>query len=128
MSEILTADSFYDHGRKGKLMGLKCRSGHVTVPPRMSCQVCRSSDLEVTQLSGKGKVISFTEVFVKSKEFPIDTPYTLALVQLVEGGKLLGVVDSLSSRSVTQEAPVKIEFRQLGDKPEWPRIFFVADL
>ena len=77
----------------GKLIGLVCSSGHVTVPPRSTCQSCSSEVLEEIQLSGKGKVVSFTEVFVKSKEFPIETPYVLALVRLLEGGKLLGVLD-----------------------------------
>ncbi|MDA4111420.1 MAG: Zn-ribbon domain-containing OB-fold protein [Thaumarchaeota archaeon] len=128
MPEVLTVDSFYDFGRKGILMGLTCGSGHVTVPPRASCRICGSTGLITTQLSGKGRIVSFTEVFVKSKEFPLDTPYTLALVQLVEGGSLLGVIDSTSITDVVHDAKVRIEFRQLGEeKTGWPRIFFVSD-
>ena len=78
---------------KENSMGLVCPSGHATVPPRRTCLVCSSANLEVKQLSGKGKILSHTEVFVKSKEFPIATPYLLAIVKLNEGGKLLGIVD-----------------------------------
>jgi uncharacterized OB-fold protein len=124
MSAILTVDSFYEVARQGKLVGLVCPSGHATVPPRRTCLVCSSADLEVKQLSGKGRIRSWTEVFVKSKEFPIDTPYLLAIVELNEGGKLLGVVDEKPSSNLVEGTSVKVEFREVVKGDKWPRIFF----
>jgi uncharacterized OB-fold protein len=118
----LTVDSFYDQGTKGRLVGLQCESKHVTVPPRHSCSVCGSQDLHKIDLSGRGEVISFTEVFVKSREFPVNVPYVLAIVTLEEGGKLIGVVRAGNS-NLEHGAKVMVEFRKLNEK-EWPRIFF----
>ena len=124
-NDILTIESFYKNGREGKLIGLECESKHVSVPPRKSCRVCGSHFLGKIELSGRGEVISYTQIFVKSKEFPLDTPYLLALVHLEEGGNLIGVVDSNSNSNseLRYGTKVRVEFRVLDEK-EWPRIFF----
>ncbi|MFI5421766.1 MAG: Zn-ribbon domain-containing OB-fold protein [Nitrososphaerales archaeon] len=124
MANSLTVDQFYENGRNGKLIGLRCSSGHVTVPPRSTCQSCDSEVLEQIKLSGKGEVVSFTEVYAKSKEFPIETPYVLALVRLLEGGNLLGVLDRKSGFG-DLGAKVQVEFRRLNETERWPRLFFV---
>jgi uncharacterized OB-fold protein len=128
MPELLTVDTFYENGRKGKLIGLECDSNHMTVPPRKSCLVCRSQNLKLVELSGRGKIISFTEVHVKSKEFPIATPYDLALVQLVEGGNLLGVLEKAPGTAIQHGGNVWVKFRDVDNaKGRWPRIFFETD-
>lgn len=119
-----TVDSFYESARNGKLLGLKCEMGHVTVPPRHSCRVCLSQNLVPFELSGRGEIVSFTEVHVKSKEFPVDVPYTLAIVRLEEGGNLLGVLRVLQP-PVKNGTKVVVKFE---DVPEyigkWPKTFF----
>jgi uncharacterized protein len=124
--EVLTVDTFYSEGAKGRLLGVKCEQGHVSVPPRTSCEVCGSRNVSATKLSGRGEVISFTEVFSKARDFPLDTPYVLALLRLQEGGKLLGVADN-PAKNVAHGTKVKVEFRRIKSDGEsaWPRIFFV---
>lgn len=119
----LTVDRFYRLAREGKLVGLRCEQGHFTVPPRPSCRVCLSMKLETTELSGKGQVISFTEVYVKSKDFPLETPYILALVRLEEGGNLLGVFNGTMSQ-LSYGTEVQAKFRNARENDRWPRIFF----
>jgi uncharacterized protein len=121
--DTLTVDSFYQQAIQGNLLGLECESKHVTVPPRNSCKICGSESLRKITLSGRGEIISFTEVFVKSREFPVDVPYTLALVELEEGGMLLGVVESDSHSNLAHGTQVRVEFRKMNER-EWPRIFF----
>jgi len=118
----LSIDSFFEQARGGKLVGLKCPMGHVTVPPRHSCRVCQSQDLQLVVLSGKGRIVSFTDVYVKSKEFPLGTPYTLALVALDEGGHLMGVLRGAAPK---HGARVLVKFEDApGDSGKWPRTFF----
>ena len=127
--EALSVERFYSEGGKGKLLGLRCKSGHVNVPPRHSCRICGSSDLEVSELSGLGKIVSYTEVHSKSAGFPVDVPYNLVLVSLNEGGNLLGIIQSKDAISI--EARVRVKFSQVnGREPKLssekgrPRIFF----
>ncbi|MCL5068794.1 MAG: OB-fold domain-containing protein [Thaumarchaeota archaeon] len=123
MEDRLTIDKFYELGRSGNLVGLVCDQGHVTIPPRASCRLCDSLKLKSKYLSGKGKIVSFTQVYVKTKEFPINTPYTLALVRLEEGGNLLGVVDPIPS-NLSKDTTVYVKFKDAGEQVKWPRIFF----
>lgn len=123
MEERLTVDKFYELGRSGNLMGLVCDEGHVTIPPRASCRVCGSLKLKTKSLSGKGRIVSFTQVHVKAKEFPINTPYTLALVQLEEGGNLLGIVDPAPPK-LSKDIAVYTKFKDIGERAKWPRIVF----
>ncbi|MDG6997724.1 MAG: Zn-ribbon domain-containing OB-fold protein [Nitrososphaerota archaeon] len=123
MPEKLTVDQFYESGRAGKLIGLKCDSAHFTVPPRHCCSVCNSTNVETVELSGKGRIVSFTEVNVKTKEFPLPTPYVLSLVTLDEGGNLLGIFSG-SANLLEHGTKVSVIFRDIGDNAKWPRVFF----
>ena len=122
MTETLTVARFYSEGKNsGKVLGLICDRGHTTAPPRHSCRVCNSTQLKVKELTGYGKVVSFTEVYAKSKDFPLATPYTLAFVELAEGGNLLGILDE----KVTHlGAKVKVSFRIIRNDSNQPTIFF----
>ncbi len=120
----VTIDFFFDQARKARLIGLTCDLGHITVPPRHSCRVCQSKKLQPIELSGRGEVVSFTEVCVKSKEFPLDVPYMLALVTLVEGGNLIGVLRGFQSVP-KHGSKVLVRFEDLPGLPgRWPRTFF----
>ncbi len=122
MTEVLSVDSFYKEARENnRLLGLVCEKEHVTVPPRHSCRICGSTLLRVKVLSGTGILIASTKVYAKSKAFPLEAPYTLALAQLDEGGHLLGIVEV---DDVSAGSTVKVVFKAPGDTSEWPRIFF----
>jgi uncharacterized OB-fold protein len=89
--------SFKEYGaalREGRLLGLKCACGDVLCPPRAICPRCGNSNLEVVQLSGKGKVASFTTLFVAAEGRENELPYALALVALEEGPFLIGRIDT----------------------------------
>ncbi len=120
MVETLSAEAFYSQGKQGKLMGLRCEKGHVTAPPRHSCTTCQSLRLSPKELSGYGRVVEYTEVHSKAKDFPLETPYKLALVKLDEGPSLLGI---LEVKPQVEGARVRVRFRTLKEA-ERPRIFF----
>ncbi len=78
---------------KNTLLGLKCNNcGAVTCPPQMSCINCSSYDLEVTQLSGKGKITTFTTIFIAPEGRETEAPYTVVLVELEEGPWIMGTL------------------------------------
>lgn len=135
MGQELTVNDFYREAKEGKILGLKCDLGHITIPPRYSCRVCQSPKLEIVRLSGKGKIINYTEVYAKSRDFPLDAPYTLALVRLAEGGNLFGTVLDEDSAKISFGTNVDVTFkevesvasnsiRQISSEKGRPRIFF----
>jgi len=76
---------FWDGAKAGKLMMQRCKDCQSWVfCPRPICVECNSGDLEWVQLSGRGKVFSFTvirEVVGQAlRGFAPDIPYVTAWV------------------------------------------------
>ena len=77
--------------RENKLLGLKCNAcGFVTTPPRLACRHCGAIDSSVVELSGKGKIVTFTSVFIPPENRRGQTPYLVVAVELEEGPWILG--------------------------------------
>jgi len=89
-------EKFADELRDGKLMGTKCKScGEVYFPPRADCTKCMSNDMEWRGYSGKGKLVTFTTVHAAPTGFEDMAPYTIGVIDLVEGGRLLAWVEGI---------------------------------
>jgi uncharacterized OB-fold protein len=81
---------FAQHLRDGRLMGTKCgKCGAFSFPPRADCVECMSGDFEYTELSGKATLHTFTKIVAAPTGFEDMTPYTVGVVDLEEGGRLL---------------------------------------
>ncbi|MFO7931266.1 MAG: Zn-ribbon domain-containing OB-fold protein [Thermodesulfobacteriota bacterium] len=105
---------------KNRLTGLKCsQCGAVTCPPQMSCRNCSSYDLEVTRLSGKGKITSYTTIFVAPEGRESEAPYTVVLVELEEGPWIMG--------SLYDTDPEKADMDLIGRQVEFGSRLFAGD-
>ncbi len=77
--------------KSNRLLGTACREcGTITCPPKMTCQQCAGMDLDVTELSGRGKIMTFTTVYVAPQGKEAEAPYTIVLVELTEGPWIMG--------------------------------------
>ncbi|OQX22846.1 MAG: DNA-binding protein [Desulfobacteraceae bacterium IS3] len=66
---------------KGKVMGTRCKGcGMVFFPPRADCYKCLSSDMEWFEVSGKGKLVSYSKLEYAPVGFDKDLPYSIALL------------------------------------------------
>jgi uncharacterized OB-fold protein len=75
-------DKFVDLLEEGKVAGTKCKvCGASFFPPRADCHNCLSSDMEWFEISGPGKMLSFSTLIYAPTGFENDLPYTIALVQ-----------------------------------------------
>jgi len=73
-------DRFVDLLNEGKVAGTQCKScGNKYFPPRADCSNCLSSDMEWFEISGPGKLISFSTLIYAPTGFEADLPYTIAL-------------------------------------------------
>ncbi|HPT69964.1 MAG TPA: Zn-ribbon domain-containing OB-fold protein [Syntrophomonas sp.] len=90
--------------KKDKLMGLKCNDcGTVTCPPMMVCCNCASTNLEIVEMSGKGKIVTFTVVNIAAEGRENEVPYTIAMVELDEGPWIMGNLVDMDPRKVTMD-------------------------
>ncbi|MBI2862153.1 MAG: OB-fold domain-containing protein [Chloroflexi bacterium] len=71
----------------------RCRScGHLTVAGAHACPHCGSVEADPIPLSGRGTVYSWTTIRTPSEAFADQVPYTLAIVAMEEGLRLLARV------------------------------------
>ena len=75
-------EKFVDLLDEGKVAGTRCNNcGTAFFPPRADCYGCLSSDMEWFEISGPGRLVSFSTLFYAPTGFEGDLPYTIALVQ-----------------------------------------------
>jgi len=115
MDYKLTFKDYNKSLKKGKLLGLKChKCGKVTCPPKMACQECGSTDMEVVKLMGSGKVVTFTVSYVPAEGRGAEVPYTVVMVQLDEGPWLMGNLTDVDPNKVKADLigkPVQLGMR-----------------
>jgi len=81
---------FAQHLKDGRLMGTRCKKCSATsFPPRADCEQCMSGEFEFFEMSGKATLHTFTEIVAAPTGFEELTPYTVGVVDLDEGGRLL---------------------------------------
>lgn len=90
--------------RENRLLGLKCREcGFITAPPRLACRHCSGRNSEILELSGKGKIATFTSVYIPPESRRGKTPYTVVLVELDEGPWIMGNLSGVDPAQISLE-------------------------
>jgi 3-oxoacyl-[acyl-carrier protein] reductase len=89
---------FLEALRKGKLEGTKCnKCSTLYYPPRANCKECLTDEfIRPAEFSGEGKILSFSEVHVPPAGFERFAPYTVAVVDLKEGGRAVAWVEDVT--------------------------------
>ena len=104
MEHKLNFKQYSEALKQNKLLGLKCKEcGNITVPPKIVCSKCSSTDLDIAELSGKGKIQTFTTVFVPPEGREGECPYVIVLVELDEGPWIMGNLTGIDPNKVTME-------------------------
>lgn len=99
-----TATSFQEYLNEGKLMGARCiDTGEVFIPPRPMCPRTYSTNMEWVELSGKGKLVAFTAVYVGTTPmveagYDRENPYVAGIVELEEGPRFSAVITGVDAR------------------------------
>ena len=84
-TKITKTNDFIQYLEDGKVMGTKCKScGAAWFPPRADCAKCLTSDMEWFEVSGAGKLLSYSELQYGPVGFEDDLPYTIALLDFGE--------------------------------------------
>ncbi len=133
----LTLPGFFSALADGELLGGVCAEcGEVLLPPRPSCYACGGRRIDVEAQPKTGLIFSYTAVHTPPPAFESEGPYTIAVVELDSGGRLLGRVNAeyddveigsrvrLHTRELTaDERSIAIEYEL-----EWPmHVFELGD-
>jgi uncharacterized OB-fold protein len=113
----LTTEPFWTAVRNHRLVLQYCTSCKTYQHyPRPFCVRCLDRDLEWREVSGRGRVYSFTVVRQAANESFSDlVPYVLAIVELDEGPRLLTNIIGCNVDAVRIEMPVRVAFQDLDD-------------
>lgn len=119
-----TATSFQAYLDEGKLMGARCvETGEIFVPPRPMCPRTYSTNMEWVELSGKGKLVAFTAVYVGTTPmveagYGRENPYVAGIVELAEGPRfsaLITGVDAHQPETIRIGGPLEAGFVERGE-------------
>ncbi|WP_209121657.1 Zn-ribbon domain-containing OB-fold protein [Alkalihalobacillus sp. BA299] len=85
---------YWNATKNEKLMLQKCTTcNNIQFYPRFFCIECHSQDLDWIESEGRGKVYTYTVIRrAPSKAFVEDVPYTLALIELKEGVRMMSTI------------------------------------
>lgn len=89
---------YYDALKKGILIAHKCKKcGEHTFPPTTMCAHCGSSDQELVEISGKGKLeyVSHGASPPPHPRFTSAAPYAFGHIRLNEGIYIQGIVTNI---------------------------------
>ncbi len=118
-----TAASFYDFLAGHKLMGARCAcDSAIYLPPRAYCPHCQQQGMEWLEMSGKGKLLTFTVVYIGpaamiAAGFDRKNPYCVGIVELDEGPRISAMLTGINPfqpEGVVLGSPVTLDVQELG--------------
>jgi uncharacterized OB-fold protein len=123
-----TIEQFYKFLSQQKLMAGKClKCGKIHLPPRPMCDNCFSKDFEWLQISGKGKLVTYTVIHVAPQQFQALTPYAVGIVELEKSLKIPGMIQGTTQEHLKIGMELNLDFGTCSNPqqwPEWPRYCF----
>jgi uncharacterized protein len=117
-----TIEQFYKFLSQSKLMAGKCnKCGKIHLPPRPLCDNCYSQDFAWVEVSGKGKLLTYTIIHVAPPQFQALVPYTVGIIQLEDGLKLPGMVSGVAEGQLKVGLELAIDFKACSAGQAWPQ-------
>ncbi len=117
---------YFDGCRRGELRLQFCNHcQRHQFYPRILCSHCGSASLTWTAASGLGVVASFT-VVRRAVSAAYSTPYVIALIDLVEGPRMMAAVPVTEPNDVTVGARVEVNFEAWSETITMPVFSLVA--
>jgi uncharacterized OB-fold protein len=78
---ITRTNDFIDYLEANKVAGTRCKDcGMAFFPPRADCYQCLTSNTEWFEVSGKGKLMTYSRLQYAPVGFEQDVPYCIALL------------------------------------------------
>ena len=122
-----TIDQFYKFLLEKKLMAVRCnKCGSTFVPPRPLCKNCLSTDFTWVHLENRGKLLTYTIIYVAPERFQAMAPYAYGIVEIEKGLWLPGMIRGVENEKIEIGMELEVDFdtNVSSTWPQWPRYFF----
>ena len=120
-------EQFYKFIGEKKLMAAKCnKCDTLLVPPRPLCMRCFSTDFSWVELKNRGKLLTYTVIYIAPPQFQSDTPYAYGIIELEDGPRLPGMIRNMKPEEIRVGMELVVDFDVATPQnwPQWPRYFF----
>ena len=109
---------FWAGTRNKQLMTQHCpQCNQHQFPPRRICVHCGGRNPGWRAVSGRGRIYSFTVVHRPPEStFAADVPYVVAVIDLLEGGRMMTNIIDCPIADVRVDMPVMAVFEQVNDE------------
>jgi hypothetical protein len=120
--EPFSIEQFYKYLQQGKLMAGKCQKcGKIHLPPRPLCDNCYSQQFTWVNISGKGKLLTYTVIHVAPQQFQALTPYAVGIVELENGLKIPGMIQCVAQEQLKIGMELILDFGTCSTPQQWPQ-------
>ena len=119
----LDNQGFWEAVRQHKLVFQKCKDcGLLVHRPRPMCPRCNSMEREWSPSTGKGVVYSWVNFVYANAAYPgIKVPYTVVVVEMAEGVRIISNLYDVKPEEVYVGMPVEVVFDDIADDLTLPK-------
>ncbi|HDP99808.1 MAG TPA: Zn-ribbon domain-containing OB-fold protein [bacterium] len=111
--------------KRYRLEAGKCiECGYIALPMRLICPECGSREFEKMNLSGKGKLLTFTITRVAPEGFDDQVPYAVGIVEMEEGVRLMGQVTDCDPETLKIGDQLVSKFRRINEESKTGAIMY----
>ena len=116
-------EPFWAGTKKHLLKIQKCNEcGETWFPPATLCPNCGSRNHRWIDAAGKGKILSFVTYHrLYHKGWEGELPYVVAIVELVEGARMLANIVDIEANDVACDMSVQVKFDDVTDEVTIPK-------
>lgn len=116
-----TIEQFYKYLQEGKLMAGKCQKCEkIHLPPRPLCDNCYSQQFSWVNVSGEGKLLTYTIINVAPQQFQALAPYAVGIVELENGLKIPGMIQDIAQEQLKIGMELTLDFGTCSAPQQWP--------
>ena len=119
----LDNQGFWEAVKQHKLVFQKCKDcGLLVHRPRPMCPKCNSMEREWVPSTGKGIVYSWVNFVYANAAYPgIKVPYTVVVVEMAEGVRMISNLYDVKPEEVYVGMPVEVVFDDIADDLTLPK-------
>lgn len=121
---LIRSDSkeYWAAAAENRFVVQRCKDcGKFQFYPRSLCHYCHSEGVEWVQPSGRATVHTYTQIFrPPTSAYADEVPYVLALVDLVEGPRMMTKIITEDPDSVEVGMDVEVTFEKIDEKITLP--------
>ena len=108
-----------------RLEAKKCNQcGYLSFPPRLICPKCSAKKFIKTNLSGKGKLATFTIIRVAPEGFGDQIPYAVGIVELDEGIRIMAQITDCNPEQLKMGDRLVAKFRRVNEEGKTGAIMY----